>query len=109
MNMRYFYPICSALAIARGCIPFDGLVEDSSEYHRTELEAQVPDEQQQSDAHRPSLSALVVDVDVRDGTVRARLVGCPAKFAGNRHTFKKPTTRNAANMGHETGYKRCRA
>ena len=80
----------SALTIAGWCFPFDGLVEVSSEHHRTELDAQVSDEQQKRDAHRPSFSAFVVDVDVRDSKVRARLIGCPAKFAGNRHTFNSP-------------------
>ena len=42
-------------------VSVDGLVEVSSEYCRTELEVQVPDEQQQRDAHRPSFSALIVD------------------------------------------------
>ena len=47
-------------------------------------------QQQQRDAHRTSFSAFVFQVDVRDSKLRARLVGCPAELAGNRHTFKSP-------------------
>ena len=43
----------SALTIAEWRFPFESLVEVSSEYYHTELEAQVPDEQQQRDPHRP--------------------------------------------------------
>ena len=42
------------------------MVEVTSDHNRTKLKAQVPDEQQQRDAHRTSIRASVVDVDVRD-------------------------------------------
>ena len=53
---------CSALTIAGLCFPFIGLVEVSCEHYRTELEAQVLDQEGQRDANRPPLGTLVVDV-----------------------------------------------
>ena len=62
-----------------------------------ELETQVldqeernTDEQQKRDANRPPLGALVVDVNVRDSKVEARLVGCPAEHASDHHTLDGP-------------------
>ena len=45
----------------------DRLVEVTRENERPDLEAQVPDEKQERDAHLPSLRAFVVDVHVGDG------------------------------------------
>ena len=90
MATRGFHRRGSAFTIAGWRFPFDGLVEVFSEHDRTELEARVPDEQQQRYAHRTSFSAFVVGVDVRGSKVGARLVGCLAKFAGNCQTFNSP-------------------
>ena len=80
----------SALTIAGWRFRFESLVEVSSEYYHTELEAHIPDEQQQRDPHRPSFCAFVVDVDVRDSKVGARLAARPAELAGNCHAMDSP-------------------
>ena len=54
------------------------------------VHARVADEQQQRDAIRPPLGALVVDVHVDDGEVGARLVGRPAQFGSNHHALVGP-------------------
>ena len=62
-------------------LPFStALLKSRGEYCRIELEAQVPDEQSTTRCTTDSLfCAFVVDVDVRDSKVGARLVGCPLR------------------------------
>ena len=54
------------------------------------LHAQVADEQKR-DANRPPLSALVVDVNIREPEVGARRVGRTAKLAGKPPCPQRPT------------------
>ena len=61
--------------IARGGFTFDSLVEVAGEDGSAKLRAQVADEQQERDANRPPLGTLVVDVNIGDGEIGARLVG----------------------------------
>ena len=76
MSEGSFHRRGSALAIAGWCFSFDGLVDVPSGHYRTEREAQVPDEQEQRDAHRPSFNAFVVDVNVQSTTVRVPCEMC---------------------------------
>ena len=69
---------------------FNGLVEIADEDDSAKLQAQVADEQQECDAHRPPPGALVVDVNIGDCEIGARLVGRPAEFAGNHHALDGP-------------------
>ena len=62
---KAFHRKSSAYTIA-GCGFPPAMVEVTSDHNRTKLKAQVPNEQQQRDAHRTSIRASVVDVDVRD-------------------------------------------
>ena len=76
--------------IAMWRFTFKGPVEITSEDDSAELHAQVADEQQECDAHGPPLGALVIDVNVVDCGVGARLVGRPAEHAGNHHALDGP-------------------
>ena len=80
----------SAITIAGWCFPLNGLGEITGEHHHTELETQVSDQEEQGNTDGPPLGALVVDVDVRDSKVGARLVGCPAELASNHHVLNGP-------------------
>ena len=66
------------------------LNEVSCKHNRTELEAQVTDEEQQRNAHRPPLGALVLDMDAGDREIGARRVGSSAEVACNNHTLDGP-------------------
>ena len=67
---------------------FDTLVEIASQ-DSADLHAQVADEQQERDANGPPLGALVVDMNVGDCEIGARLVGRPAEVAGH-HALDGP-------------------
>ena len=62
----------------------------ASKDDRAELHAQVADEQQECDAHRPPLGGLVVDVNVGDREVGARGVGRPAELVSNINALEGP-------------------
>ena len=63
------------------------LFKVTGEHHHAESETQVADEEQQRNAHRQLRGALVVDVNVGDREVRARLVGSSAELAGDNHVL----------------------
>ena len=65
------------------------LLKVASKDDSARLHAQVADEQKR-DANRPPLSALVVDVNIRDREVGARRVGRTAELAGNHHALNGP-------------------
>ena len=71
-------------------VPAQHLIEVAGEDDSEELRAQIADEQQQRDANRPPLGALVVDVDVGDREVGARRVRRPAELASNNHALDSP-------------------
>ena len=54
------------VAATREKFTFGTLAEVTGEHNRTEPEAQVTDEEQQRNAHRPPLDALAVHMDVGD-------------------------------------------
>ena len=87
--MASFHLGGSALTIADDVSLSTALLKNPSEYYRTELQAQVPDKQQNRAAHRPPFCTFGVEVDVRDSNA-ARLVGCPEEPSGNRHAFNSP-------------------
>ena len=66
------------------------LVEIASEDDSAELHAQVAEEQQECDSHGPPLGALIVDVNIGDCEIGARLVGRPAELAGNHRVLDGP-------------------
>ena len=66
------------------------LVRVTGEHYCAELEAQVPNEEQQRDAHGPPLDTLVVDVDVGDCEIGARLGGSSAELASNNRALDGP-------------------
>ena len=66
------------------------LVEVAGVDDGAELHAQVGDEQQQRDANRPPLGALVVDVSLGDRKIGARRVPRPAEHACGNHAFDGP-------------------
>ena len=63
--------------IARRRSMFNGLVEIAREDDSVKLHAQVEDEQQECNAHRPPLGAHVVDVYIVDGEVGATTARAP--------------------------------
>ena len=69
---------------------FDSLVEVASKDDSAFLHAQVADEQHKRDSHRPPLGALVVDVNIGDCEIGARLVGRPAELTGSHHALDGP-------------------
>ena len=75
---------------ARSEFTFITLVEVAGKYNRTELHAEVADEQQERDANRPPLDTLVVDVNICDCEIGARWVGRSAEYAGNHHSLDGP-------------------
>ena len=75
---------------ARSEFTFITLVEVAGKYNRTELHAEVADEQQERDANRPPLDTLVVDVNICDCEIGARWVGRSAELAGNHHSLDGP-------------------
>ena len=66
------------------------LAEVAGKDDSAQLHAKVADKQQERDANRPPLGALVVDVNIGDGGIGARLVGRPAELAGNHHALDSP-------------------
>ena len=68
---------------------FGTLAEVTGEHNRTELEAQVTDEEQQRNAHRPPLDALAVDMDVGDREGKST-TDSSAEFASNNYALDGP-------------------
>ena len=71
----------------QGELTFSTLVEVAGEHHSAEFEAQVPYELQQRDAHGLPSGEFVVDVNVGDREVGARLFGSSAELASNNHAL----------------------
>ena len=74
----------------RCCFTLCSFVEVASEDDRAKLHAQVADEQQERNANRPPLGALVVGVYICDREIGARRVGRSAEVAGNHHSLDGP-------------------
>ena len=73
----------------RCCLTLCSFVEVACEDDRAKHHAEVADEQQQRDADRPPLGALVV-VNISDREIGARLVGRSAELAGDHCALHGP-------------------
>ena len=76
---------------ARSKFTLGALIQVAGEDDSAQFHAQVSDKQQERDAHRPPLGAVVVDVNIGDCEIGARQVGRSAELAGTHHTLEGPT------------------
>ena len=76
--------------VASWRVAFNCFVEIADEDNSAEIEAQVPNQEEQGNANGPLLGALVVHVNIDDCEVGARLVGRFAELASDHPAFNSP-------------------
>ena len=71
--------------VASWRVAFNCFVEIADEDNSAELEAQVPNQEEQGNTNGPPLGALVVHVNIGDCEIGAQLVGRSAERASDHH------------------------